>query len=126
MGTFIAGLIFCFFCLFASRADANSNNTAFGDFVWMITAIFGYVGYFGGGIFLWLAYEENLYDFFPWGLGIILITGGWAAGWFSDSEYKKMRREEVLEEIKNDGDNPTVLKIWGLIIIGFVIYLFFF
>tara|TARA_B110000008_G_scaffold221828_1_gene222286 strand:- start:84 stop:503 length:420 start_codon:yes stop_codon:yes gene_type:complete len=122
----VGGLIFCFLCLWASRGEHQEGNTGFGDFVWLITGIFGYVGYFLGGSFMWFVFEDDLYPFFPAGLLIILISGGWAAGWFTDNDYKKMRRKETLEKIKNDGDNPTLLKIWGLVIIGFTIFLLFF
>ena len=72
----VGGLIFCFLCLWASRGEGHEGNTGFGDFVWLITGIFGYVGYFLGGSLIWFVFEDDLYPFFPVGFLVILITGG--------------------------------------------------
>ena len=124
MFTIVGGLIFCFLCLWASRGP-QEGNTVFGDFVWLITGIFGYVGYFLGGSFIWFVFEDDLYPFFPAGLLIILISGGWAAGWFTDNDYKKMRRKEALEEAKRPTETSmSDIIIWVLIAIA-VWYFFF-
>ena len=124
MFTIVGGLIFCFLCLWASRGP-QEWNTVFGDFVWLITGIFGYVGYFLGGSFIWFVFEDDLYPFFPAGLLIILISGGWAAGWFTDNDYKKMRRKEALEEAKRPTETSmSDIIIWVLIAIA-VWYFFF-
>ena len=60
MFTIVGGLIFCFLCLWASRGP-QEGNTVFGDFVWLITGIFGYVGYFLGGSFIWFVFEAVSY-----------------------------------------------------------------
>ena len=124
MFTIVGGFIFCFLCLWASRGP-QEGNTVFGDFVWLITGIFGYVGYFLGGSFIWFVFEDDLYPFFPAGLLIILISGGWAAGWFTDNDYKKMRRKEALEEAKRPTETSmSDIIIWVLIAIA-VWYFFF-
>ena len=56
---------------------------------------------------------------------IILISGGWAAGWFTDNDYKKMRRKEALEEAKRPTETSmSDIIIWVLIAIA-VWYFFF-
>ena len=121
----VGGLIFCFLCLWASRGEGHEGNTGFGDFVWLITGIFGYVGYFLGGSLIWFVFEDDLYPFFPVGFLVILITGGWAAGWFTDNDYKKMRRKEALEEARRPTETSIGdVIIWGLIALG-VWYFFF-
>ena len=121
----VGGLIFCFLCLWASRGEGHEGNTGFGDFVWLITGIFGYVGYFLGGSLIWFVFEDDLYPFFPVGFLVILITGGWAAGWFTDNDYKKMRRKEALEEARRPTETSIGdIIIWGLIALG-VWYFFF-
>lgn len=121
----VGGLIFCFLCLWASRGEGHEGNTGFGDFVWLITGIFGYVGYFLGGSLIWFEFEDDLYPFFPVGFLVILITGGWAAGWFTDNDYKKMRRKEALEEARRPTETSIGdVIIWGLIALG-VWYFFF-
>jgi hypothetical protein len=121
----VGGLIFCFLCLWASRGEGHKGNTGFGDFVWLITGIFGYVGYFLGGSLIWFVFEDDLYPFFPVGFLVILITGGWAAGWFTDNDYKKMRRKEALEEARRPTETSIGdIIIWGLIALG-VWYFFF-
>jgi hypothetical protein len=115
----VGGLIFCFLCLWASRGEGHEGNTGFGDFVWLITGIFGYVGYFLGGSLIWFVFEDDLYPFFPVGFLVILITGGWAAGWFTDNDYKKMRRKEALEEARRPTETSIGdVIIWGLIALG--------
>ena len=121
----VGGLIFCFLCLWASRGEGHEGNTGIGDFVWLITGIFGYVGYFLGGSLIWFVFEDDLYPFFPVGFLVILITGGWAAGWFTDNDYKKMRRKEALEEARRPTETSIGdVIIWGLIALG-VWYFFF-
>ena len=125
MSYLIGGLVLGFLCLFASRADSNTNNTIFGDLTWMICGVVGYLGYFGCAIVLWLMYEDKLFTFFPWGLGLILITGAYAGGWFSDSEHKKMKRKEALEEATRPHETTIVdYIVWILIALG-VWYFFF-
>ena len=121
----VSGLIIGFLCLYASRADQNTNNTIFGDLAWILCAIGGYLGYFGSAITLWLIYEDKLFAFFPWGLGLILLSGGYAGGWFSDSDYKKMRREEALEAAKRPHETTIVdYVVW--ILIAIAVWYFFF
>jgi len=121
----VGGLIFCFLCLWASRGEGHEGNTLFGDFAWLLTGILGYVGYFLGGSLIWFVFEDDLYPFFPVGFLVILITGGWAAGWFTDNDYKKMRRKEALEEARRPTETSIGdVIIWGLIALG-VWYFFF-
>tara|TARA_X000001036_G_scaffold226121_1_gene211526 strand:+ start:176 stop:553 length:378 start_codon:yes stop_codon:yes gene_type:complete len=125
MLTAIFGLIFCFLCLWASRQEHHEGNTLFGDFAWLITSLFGYVGYFIGGWLMWFVFEDDLYPFFPVGFLVILITGGWAAGWFTDSDYKKMKRKEALEEARRPHETTIVdYIVW--VLIALAVWYFFF
>ena len=74
---------------------------------------------------MWFVFEDDLYPFFPVGFLVILITGGWAAGWFTDSDYKKMKRKEALEEARRPHETTIVdYIVW--VLIALAVWYFFF
>jgi len=123
-------LIFCFACLFLARKPFRDGNTIFGDLAESLGILLGYVGFFGGAIFLWLIYEDQLYTFWPWGLVSILLPGGWAAGWFSKKELTESQIKDIEYRKKNaESIHKAEVESYNqglLILISFIALVWFF